>query len=481
MAVTRRDPATGLQLPGVGARDRGTPVTTSTGLTTPGVTRPTPRPTMPTAQRREAAPASIQQPGVGAKEPAARQDAAALSQVAPLSAFSSATTPAMTAPPLSGNMVAQLRAQSLPQVQDPTGIGAGGRPNQENATAALVTNTFQSLMGRPPSAAELQAWTVGLMVPDPQTGQTRSVASMVDQILSFPEAQARLTEPSAGTPGVEVPFQIPQNVWASLVQGITQPAQVQAPEPSALEGQLTETLASLLQGGPQLSDSELSRMLTSAREPLDILNRAQQEQAMSDLAARGLLGGGAEGQALLEIQEALAPAFAAGGRDIAQAIQDRQLQQFTTGVQQAGQLAQTQQQTGSQQAIAQAQLQAGQTQAAMDMIGMLTGANQDQARLMLQSIQSAADIGNAEARFLLDTINSMVNFQGQTTGLALQALDQNMAWNQFLASMGLDRARFLQDAQAGQLDAWAPVLQQFAQLLQQSQLGFAAGTAPVPQ
>lgn len=463
MAVKRRDPATGLQLPGTGAPSAGTPVTTSTGLTTPGVTRPT-RPPAPTAPKPEGVPEStgIQQPGVGAKEPAARQDAAALSQVAPLSAFSSATTPAMTAPPLSGDTVARLRSQGFKQgVSDPIG--------------ETVKETFTTLMGRPPNAAELQAWSVGL------AHGGRTIADMVDQIMSFPEAQARLTEPSAGTPGVEVPFQLPQSVFSSLVQGITQPAQVQGPEPSALEGQLTDTLASLLQGGPQPSDAELSRLLTSAREPLDILSRAQQEQARADLAARGLLGGGAEGTAILEIQEALAPAFAAGGRDIAQLLSDRQLQQFTTAVQQAGQLAQTQQQTGSQQAIAQAQLQQQQNQLALDMISTLTGANQDQARLMLQSIQSAADIGNAEARFLLDTINSMVNFQGQTTGLALQALDQNMAWNQFLASMGLDRARFLQDAQSGQLAAWEPVLQQFAQLLQQSQLGFSAGTAPVPQ
>lgn len=463
MAVTRRDPNTGLPLPGSGAQQTGAPIMAGGFAQPSGVTRPAPSAQpAPTAQRQEAVGAGVQQPGVGAKSPAPRQEAAALQQTAPLSAFTSANAPAMTAPPLSGDTVAQLRSQGFQAgVADPIG--------------ETVKSTFQTLMGRDPNEAELQAWSVGL------AHGGRTIPDMVDQIMSYPEAQARLTEPSAGTPGVDVPFQVPQNVWQSLVQGITTPAQVEAPVPSALETQLTDTLAQLLQGGPNISDAEMSRMLTSAREPLDILNRAQQEQAMSDLAARGLLGGGAEGQAILEIQEALAPSFAAGGRDIAQTLSDRQLQQFTTGVQQAGQLAQTQQQTGSQQAIAQAQLQAGQTQTALDMIGTLTGANQDQARLLLQSIQSAADIGNSEARFLLDVINSMGSYQGQTTQLALQSLDQNMAWNQFLAGLGLDRAAFIQDAQSGNLSAWQGVLQQFAQLLGQTQQGFAAGTAPVPQ
>jgi len=57
--------------------------------------------------------------------------------------------------------------------------------------------------------------------------------------------------------------------------------------------------------------------------------------------------------------------------------------------------------------------------------------------------------------------------------LAIQSLDRNMVWNQFLANYGLDRAKTLDAMQTGRIQAITPMLEMYMRASQQAGVGYA--------
>lgn len=466
----RRDPFT------------GQPTTTAPGVPTFGAptAAPTGRPTTtaapgaPTARRQEAIPTAlgIQAPGTGTRPtegaPAPTSmgapTAAPVADASRVAETTRATEPApqaaQTLPPTLINSMTQA-AGLIPNLPTPT------TPEQAESVGRQIA--LAVFADRTPSPEFLNAISVAML-----HGGEQPVAIYERLLGQAPNAPGHQVLPRATDPTdiFQPVAEIPPELWQRFFQEIQQPIEIAEPEPSALENQLTELLASIMEGGGVLAPGEMSERLTSAREPLDILRRAQQREAEAGLASRGLIGSGPQAESLLRIEEALAPAFAEGARQISADIRQREFDRFQQGLAQAGSLVQQQQQLATQRGLAGAELTQNQRRLMLDSLMGLTGVNQDQAALLLDSIESAAQMEQNEARLLLDTLNAITSRQATMTGLALQTLDRNIAWNQFLAGMGMDRAQFINDVNQGNLQAWLPILGMFQSLLQTSTGGF---------
>lgn len=62
--------------------------------------------------------------------------------------------------------------------------------------------------------------------------------------------------------------------------------------------------------------------------------------------------------------------------------------------------------------------------------------------------------------------------QQMLSDIALQTLDKNIQWNEFVAQFGLDREKVAADIQQGRMDAVGPILQMFLLLMGNTQKGF---------
>lgn len=72
----------------------------------------------------------------------------------------------------------------------------------------------------------------------------------------------------------------------------------------------------------------------------------------------------------------------------------------------------------------------------------------------------------------LGFVNAGSQYQGMVAGLALQNLDQNRMWNQFLAEHGLNRERLMYELQNGNIDQITMLLKLFLDASGQSAEGF---------
>ena len=90
-------------------------------------------------------------------------------------------------------------------------------------------------------------------------------------------------------------------------------------------------------------------------------------------------------------------------------------------------------------------------------MGLATGMSEEQSR----NILATAATVNARQQMLGD--------------MAIQSLDRNMAWNQFLANYGLDRAKTLEAMQTGRIQAIMPMLEMYMRAAQQAGVGYALG------
>ncbi len=176
---------------------------------------------------------------------------------------------------------------------------------------------------------------------------------------------------------------------------------------SALGTKLQDSIMGII-GGP--SQQEQAIRFEAARAPIEKFRRAQTNQARAQLANRGLLSEpgipqGTEAGTMGRIEEMLAPAYAQAGQEAYLGGLDRQLAGISLGNQ----------------------------------------------------------IDTGERTGLLDAINSATGRQTALSNIALQTLDRNIAWNQFLANLGLDRDQIMYQLQNGQLNALNPLLQMFMQ------------------
>ena len=229
------------------------------------------------------------------------------------------------------------------------------------------------------------------------------------------------------------------------------------PAGSQIEDDIEAELRNIIdtKGGELYGDpNQLAMQLEQARTPLDMLRQAQTEQARAGLAARGMAGPTASGQesrAMQGIEGRLAPQYAQAGQGIAlQAMQQREarLANALTKLQELG--------------STQAQRQVG-----YDTLNSAARQAMDQTAL-----SAATGMSQLEASNLLSAIGLGTQRQQVLSDIALRSLDQNAAWNQFLAEYGMDRDVTLEALRKGRIDQLQPIMELFMSFLDKARSGF---------
>lgn len=228
------------------------------------------------------------------------------------------------------------------------------------------------------------------------------------------------------------------------------------PAGSQIEDDIEAELRNIVEtkGGDLYGDpNKLSMQLEQARTPIDLLRKAQTEQARAGLAARGMAGptaSGGESRAMQGIEGRLAPQYAQAGQGIAlQAMQQREgrLANALTKLQELG--------------STQAQRQVG-----YDALNSAARQAMDQTAL-----SAATGMSQLEASNLLSAIGLGTQRQQVLGDIALRSLEQNMVFNQFLAEYGMSRDTVLEQLRKGRIDQLQPIMELFLSFLKASQVG----------
>lgn len=90
----------------------------------------------------------------------------------------------------------------------------------------------------------------------------------------------------------------------------------------------------------------------------------------------------------------------------------------------------------------------------------------------LQALSLATGFSDAQARRVLDAIGAGQQRQQMLADIALDTLDRNIYWNQFLAEFGLQREELMHTIRQGNLTLLIPLFEQFQQLLSQARGGY---------
>ena len=98
----------------------------------------------------------------------------------------------------------------------------------------------------------------------------------------------------------------------------------------------------------------------------------------------------------------------------------------------------------------------------------LAGFNEDR---LLGALSLATGLSEVEARTMLDSIGTATDRQAVLSDIALRSLDQNIAFNQFLAEFSLNRAVTLETLQSGRIDDVQQLLAQFQAFLDVARTG----------
>jgi hypothetical protein len=206
---------------------------------------------------------------------------------------------------------------------------------------------------------------------------------------------------------------------------------------------LDMTAARIASGGRLPSDVRRRTMaIEAARTPLDVLRQSQLAEGRAALAQRGLLGSGAEPEFMERLESRLAPEYARAGQQIQLAEQERQEQRLQDAME-----------LGARTASEQAQLRENR---------------------LAQAMSQASNLSAEQSRNLLSTVDTLNERQAMLNDIAVQSLDRNMAWNQFLAEYGLNRAEVLETIQQGRINALLPLIQAYLS----AQGAVAAGFVP---
>jgi hypothetical protein len=193
---------------------------------------------------------------------------------------------------------------------------------------------------------------------------------------------------------------------------------------------LDMTAARIASGGRLPSDVRRRTMeIEAARTPLDVLRQSQLAEGRAALAQRGLLGSGAEPDFMERLESRLAPEYARAGQQIQLSERDRQEQRLQDAME-----------LGARTASEQAQLRENR---------------------LAQAMSQASNLSAEQSRNLLSTVDTLNERQAMLNDMAVQSLDRNMAWNQFLAEYGLNRAEVLETIQQGRINAILPLIQAY--------------------
>lgn len=166
-----------------------------------------------------------------------------------------------------------------------------------------------------------------------------------------------------------------------------------------------------------------AQRIEAKRQPIESFRRTQTNQMRGELANRGLISEpgmaqGAEISSLGRIEQELAPHYATAAQSLV--AEDAQ---------------------ASNQRLSQA-------------LNLATGLSQAQSQAFLATLQSATQR------------------QAVLADIALQTLDRNILWNQFLAQLGLQRDQIMYGIQQGQVDDLKMLITMFQQFLGASMGGF---------
>ena len=200
---------------------------------------------------------------------------------------------------------------------------------------------------------------------------------------------------------------------------------------SPLGEQVGETASDIIaRGGKMPIDVRRRAMeIEAARSPLDILRRSQLEQGQAELASRGLLGQGPELDYMQRLEGRLAPEYSRAGQLIELAEREREETRFQNAME-----------LSARTANEQAQLRENRLATAMT---------------------QASGMSQEQSRNLLSTVQSVTQRQEMMNDVAIQSLDRNMEWNQFIAEFSLERAQVLETIRTGRIAALLPLIQQY--------------------
>lgn len=210
-------------------------------------------------------------------------------------------------------------------------------------------------------------------------------------------------------------------------------------------------LQGLLQRGGELDRGVVNQRLETAREGLDRQRAAQTSQLEAQLADRGLLGGGAEVEALQGLERDLAEQYAGSYRDILSAEQEAANQRYAQALgmgtgwadQQAKNLL------GSfGTGVSQAGLETNPAMQAMQTGLGFAGLETNPA---IQALGFANQSAMQQPQNMLNALAQGTNRQNVLSQIALQSLAQDQDFAKFLAQFGLEREKTLEDMRMGRM------------------------------
>lgn len=191
---------------------------------------------------------------------------------------------------------------------------------------------------------------------------------------------------------------------------------------SLFGGQIQSELQDLLAnaGALEADPQRQAMQLEQARVPIDALRQAQMAEGQRALASRNLLGQGPEIDFMERLEGRLAPAYAAAGQQIALNEQENADQRYMAAVAQGGNMAAAQAQRREER--------------------------------LIPALSLATGMSEMESQNLLATVGTWTERQEMLSQIALQNLDRNMDWSQFLAEFGLERDQVIEMMQQGRVD-----------------------------
>ena len=331
-----------------------------------------------------------------------------------------------------------------------------GQIPYDTASAPIIPPAYQEMyteeVGADPLSRKanlaLENLIHGGVAPTPFTAQTEQTISDI-----------------LGSRGAEAPTEGEATIFRSL-SDILGAGGVTPPPP--LEAESQESLRALLASGGVLPSDEgrLAMQLESARSPLDRLRAAQLAQGQATMADRGLLGQGPEQDYMARLETQLAPMYTEAAQRIALEEGDRADVRYREAMGHLNQQARAQRLSADQREQRARELQ---TDIALDR------AQRQDARL-LEAVKQGTALTTEQSRNIVESVNALTGVQEMRTDAALNVLDRNMAWNQFLAEYGLERDKTMAALQQGRLEFLLPLLQEYFKATALAAEGYVSGT-----
>lgn len=214
-----------------------------------------------------------------------------------------------------------------------------------------------------------------------------------------------------------------QQLEGGISNIISSGGQSQSPTGQSLDAAIQSLLANGGRLGSGESDAQRASRFESLRQPIDMGANTMMNELMGELANRGQAGSGMQDSSIMNLYaNKIAP-------------------QFATALQQSG-----------------TALDAQMGNESVSRLGQALGAGQS---------VTGQESGNVQG-----AINSGTQRQQMLSEVALQNLDQNRQWNQFLAEYGLNRDMALNMMQSGQVNQLMQLFQSYLALAQHASGGF---------